>query len=853
MRERLGARLVASVGAIGMAATAIVVIAAGSASATTISAVSDETEFRTALTTLSGDASAGPHVIEIDSDFTITDPGSLGDPTYWGTVNLEIHGNGHTIDSGVADVRFLSSSCPCNVSLDSLTVDGFSVSAAYGPLEGGAIRAEGVTVVDSTFSNNSVSVVNTDTNAVANAEGGAIYAVSGTLTIVGSAFTGNTVSVSADGDDATGSAYAEARGGAVASGDSAINIDDSTFTGNGVSASGDAWAGNVVVSGGAVYSDSGTIHVGVTTGVVFTGNTAHGELTAYRDDGYDNTVDVQGGAIADESRSVDVHDSQFDSNAVTGEITGPDDGVENTGEGGAIFTNEAVTVDGSTFTNNSVTTSGSDAAAWGGAIEAWGDGGVTVTESTFTDNSVDATATSAAETADAYGGAIEAYGDNGGAYITDSTFTGNSVASDGADDAEGYAGAISVDNDLFVYNSTFTGNSVTVNAGGDALGVGGVAVFYEDGTVTILDSEFSGNTVTATGVGEADAGGGVIAEDPDGDYADSFTVDGSTFAGNGTSAHGDDVLADGGAIFALSSEIVVTNSTFQGNSLDGVGGSSADVSGGAISVYDGDLTVDFSTFSGNDAEDGAHIYTDTSTLYPYASVFADAITGDGCDLDALGTSGFNFDSDGTCSNSSVPSDGDFGYGVSSPLESLADNGGPTRTMMPALASSLIDYIDPGDCTAGVDQRDLPRPTGTGCEPGAVERLADIPFTVVTDAGDIDGVVSNATCVQNIAWVTATGYTPAPPAGLSLPFGVSSYEFCTPEDGWTVTVQLDLPSPVNSFWKVDGSAWTQVGSATIAGTAITYDVTDGGALDTDGTANSLVVDPVGPGIYAAFTG
>ncbi len=635
MRERLKARLAASLGAVGLAATAVVVVA-GPASATTITGVSDETEFRAALATLSGDGSAGPHVIEIDSDFTITDPGTLGDPAYSGTVNLEIHGNGHTIDSGVAGVRFLASSCPCTLSVDSLTVNGFAISAAYGPLEGGAIRAEGVTVVDSTFSNNSVSVVNTDTGAVANAEGGAIYAVSGTITIVGSAFTGNTVSVSADGDDATGSAYAEAHGGAVASGDGTVTIDDTTFTGNGVSASGDGWDGEVIASGGAVYSDEGGIHVGATSGATFTGNTAHGELTAYRDDsGYQNTVDVQGGAIADETRSVDVHHSSFDANAVTGQITGPDNHVENTGQGGAIFTNEDVTADGSTFTSNSVTTTGTDAAAWGGAIEGWGDGGVTVTDSTFTGNSVSATATSIEETADAYGGAIEGYGSLGGVYVTGSTFANNSVTATGADDAEGYAGAISVDNDLSLDGSTFTGNSVTTHSGNDGLGVGGVANFCGGGIIAISASEFAGNSVTVDGVNQANAGGGGISEDPNPcGAASDFTVDSSTFADNHTSSTGDDASADGGAIYAVESEITLDNSTFQGNGIQGAGTSSTYLSGGAISVYNGDLYVNFSTFSDNEAEDGAQIYTDGSTLYPYASVFVAPVTGDNCDLES---------------------------------------------------------------------------------------------------------------------------------------------------------------------------------------------------------------------------
>jgi len=854
MREQLRARIAASLGAACLAATAIVAIAAP-ASATTVTGVSNEAEYRAALATLEADASAGPHVIEIDADFTITDPGSLGDPAYGGIVNLEIHGNGHTVDSGVADVRFLAWSCPCTLTVDDLTVDGFNVSATSGSLEGGAIRAGSgsVTVTDSTFSNNSVSVTNADADASATAEGGAIFLTSGTFRTTGSTFTGNSATASADGDDATGSATPEAYGGAIATGDSAIYIDDSTFTGNSVSASAnDAWQISANATGGAAYSQDGAIRIGMTDPATFRSNTAHADGVGYGTDDQ-NTVDAQGGAVASDTGTIYDMLGLYDSNAVTVAITGPDDYVESTGQGGAFFTNSGANGLGTRFVSNSVTATGSDAAAWGGAIEAWGDDGVNVEDVTFTGNSVSATATSAAETADAYGGAIEAYGGDGGAYISQSTFTSNTVTVNGAGDAEGYAGAISVDNDLHIDTSTFTGNTVTTTADDDALAVGGVAVFYSDGTIEISDSEFDGNSISATGVNDANAGGGVIAEDPDGDAAGSFTVDASTFAGNSTTSSGDYVYADGGAIFALSSEVDVANSTFQGNSASASGTTETYESGGAISVYSGNLYVDFTTFSGNDAADGAHVYADASTLYPYASVFTSPVTGDNCDVESYVSGGHNFDSDGTCTDSAFPAYNDFGYGDPTPLDALADNGGPARTMLPTAGGALIDYIAPGSCTYGSDERGLARPTGTGCEPGAAERLADIPFTVPTDAGDIDGVVTNATCVQNIDWVTATGYTPAPPAGLSLPFGVSSYEFCTPQDGWTVTVQLDLPSPVNSFWKVDGSAWTQVGSATIAGTTITYDVTDGGALDSDGTANSLVVDPVGPGVYAAFTG
>jgi CSLREA domain-containing protein len=57
------------------------------------------------------------------------------------------------------------------------------------------------------------------------------------------------------------------------------------------------------------------------------------------------------------------------------------------------------------------------------------------------------------------------------------------------------------------------------------------------------------------------------------------------------------------------------------------------------------------------------------------------------------------------------------------LNDLADNGGPTQTMLPMSGSPVIDAGDPGNCsndTNGVDQRRYARVVGNKCDLGAVE-------------------------------------------------------------------------------------------------------------------------------------
>lgn len=98
-------------------------------------------------------------------------------------------------------------------------------------------------------------------------------------------------------------------------------------------------------------------------------------------------------------------------------------------------------------------------------------------------------------------------------------------------------------------------------------------------------------------------------------------------------------------------------------------------------------------------------------------VVGSCVAGEGATVVSLG---HNVVSDGSC-GSVTPSD----LVVADPLLGLlADNGGPTPTMLPVVGSPVLDRIPVGvgGCAAGaVDQRGVPRPQGAACDSGAVER------------------------------------------------------------------------------------------------------------------------------------
>ena len=128
----------------------------------------------------------------------------------------------------------------------------------------------------------------------------------------------------------------------------------------------------------------------------------------------------------------------------------------------------------------------------------------------------------------------------------------------------------------------------------------------------------------------------------------------------------------------------------------------------------------------NDAGDsGASIAT--MHLRPFGSVLANPATGvPVCAASATTSIGYNYDTDGTCALSGTD---DVSAGPDPQLGALADNGGPTETLLPSPTSPLLNEIPMSNpqCpmlispSRATDQRGVARPRGFACDIGSVER------------------------------------------------------------------------------------------------------------------------------------
>ncbi len=211
-------------------------------------------------------------------------------------------------------------------------------------------------------------------------------------------------------------------------------------------------------------------------------------------------------------------------------------------------------------------------------------------------------------------------------------------------------------------------------------------------------------------------------------------INNSTFVGN-------DAGGEGGAIWSDDQAVVISNSTFADN-VSGEGG-------GAIFSYDGTVSAENSTFTGNSSSDGGAVFAieqeyvfvtmvgndaegvggavTAEVVEAFGSVFADNGTSP-CDA-SLTSNGYNWSDDSECdfggSNDVVDVGGDPMLGV------LADNGGPTETMLPAEASPLVDAVGTEMRCPETDQRGVTRPQRDACDIGAVELEVVEPTTTTT--------------------------------------------------------------------------------------------------------------------------
>ena len=190
---------------------------------------------------------------------------------------------------------------------------------------------------------------------------------------------------------------------------------------------------------------------------------------------------------------------------------------------------------------------------------------------------------------------------------------------------------------------------------------------------------------------------------------------------------GNTAAGSGGGVLSLGN-LTVINSTITANSATGAGNGIATPIGGGIFSGSGDLTVTNTSVVGNSAADGGGgLYFFRSTgeigMFTLANSIVAANTNLAGSYDAncvaaappgqLFSAGTNLSDDSSCGASS-PS-----MLVADPrLGTLADNGGPTRTIALLRDSPAIDAAT--NCTVVTDQRYVARPQGLACDIGAYE-------------------------------------------------------------------------------------------------------------------------------------
>ncbi|NHC13097.1 choice-of-anchor Q domain-containing protein [Motilibacter deserti] len=202
-------------------------------------------------------------------------------------------------------------------------------------------------------------------------------------------------------------------------------------------------------------------------------------------------------------------------------------------------------------------------------------------------------------------------------------------------------------------------------------------------------------------------------------------------------------------------DLNLRNVTVSGNTVH-----SPDAGVGGISqngfAFLNNVTVTLNTGSGNIAGSfrGGGIQTSSgrTTVMKNSIVSGNNGAGGPADCDGAFTADSRYNLLGDTTGCTLPaSTATWKLGANPQLGPLANNGGPTRTHLPAAASPVVNAgapVTPGgpaaDACEAADQRGIPRLI---CDMGAVEREVAVPgtLTVNTTADAVDTLPGNGTC------------------------------------------------------------------------------------------------------------
>ncbi len=275
----------------------------------------------------------------------------------------------------------------------------------------------------------------------------------------------------------------------------------------------------------------------------------------------------------------------------------------------------------------------------------------------------------------------------------------------------GDGGAVLIGDEAITFTGCNLSDNISTSDGG-ALSASGAA------TITLTECNLINNQA------QVNAGAIYLAAD-----AASLTLERCTLSANIA------VTGSGGAVriaSKLTGTMTVRNSTLSGNSAP---------SGGAVALAPnkGTLAIRNSTLTLNDADTGtggAIARTSGGMVITIESSIVSGNTNAGApDISSIGTVNVNFSAIGSNTGFTLTGGNNLAFGVALKLGTLANNGGPTNTHLPALDSPVVDA---GANLTGLttDQRGTGylRARGLGPDIGASEAPTNLVVSIDSDSG-----------------------------------------------------------------------------------------------------------------------
>jgi CSLREA domain-containing protein len=429
--------------------------------------------------------------------------------------------------------------------------------------------------------------------------------------------------------------------------------------------------------------------------------------------------------------------------------------------GGGLATNYAnLTVTGCTFMGNQAGGS-STAGGAGGAmlIDAQDNQAATAQHSTIT-NTVMSNNMAVNALGSSFGGAVIVRSVDSTTTFTDCTISNNTSTSTAGGTNGGFAGGLYDQNaHMIIMHSTVTGNTSSHFHAGIRV-LASPIVAGADSSLDVIDSTISNNTALAD-----TAQGGGITNILGSTFNSTVNVDHSTISGNtlpGATSVGGGLMNTGST--GGSALMTIANSTVSGNSAHDIGGIYSD--GSAQTTI-----IDYCTVANNHADptagQGGGIFQDTTaggSTFVSDTISADNVASVDVDVNELITS-IDYNHFENPNPTFVPAAHDV-VGTDPGLSPLADNGGPTMTIIPGtvVRNTIPNGTNGCGTTVTDDQRHFQRPfpTGGACDKGSVEvGTGNTPTNTATATPTAPGPTNTSTATSTATATRTNTATPTP--------------------------------------------------------------------------------------------